>query len=84
LKANEERTLIKAFFVQRVPAFVAPSQPVLVDTVHSFVTDGTVVVGAWNSFLLVPSFCVRCSGSGLARGACICVSDFGMGDRVRG
>lgn len=46
---SEQRTLPKAFRVQRVSAFLAEHQLVLRNAMHALITDWTAILGSWNA-----------------------------------
>jgi hypothetical protein len=69
--------------MQRVTAFVTPSQLGISGTVHGLVADGTVVFGTRDASLFVFGVLLRGGGGGFACGAGVGITDSCVSDRVR-
>ena len=79
-------TMLEALFVQSIPTAFAEHKWSLGYSMHSIVTNGTVVVRTWNTSVLVltPSiFFSRGSRWNFASCTSVCLADVRMGNWVR-
>ena len=78
----DELTLLETFLVKSVPALFTEHKWGLSYTMHSIVTDGTVVIRSWDAFVLTTDLFRYAKRRGFASGTSVCLTDVGMSNRV--
>ena len=75
-------TLLETFLVKSVPTLFTEHKWSLSYTMHSIVTDGTVVVRTWDTFVRTGVF-GHASRRGFANRTSMCLADVGMSNWIR-